>query len=201
MNVGQNFICIIGNFEIFLSCLISPSNVIHYYRFLAIFGCELLGTVQPSGFERSRLLDRLLMNTILTMRLLSEIAYTVSAVVSNTPHFYRLKGSIRLRRPYHIVEHHKGDRRLWLLTRLEESCSKKCIMAPVLAYTFEASKLGLRVSWSETNIQNLAADHNTSDFTINDQPVSVVTNFCYLGLILTSESNSHDELHSPHDSS
>lgn len=44
-------------------------------------------------------------------------------------------------------------------------------------------------------IQNLAAGPSIDDLTINDQPVSAMTNFFYLGSIITSDFNSHDELH------
>lgn len=66
----------------------------------------------------------------------------------------------------------------------------------VPSYKFKKKHQSLdSMSSSDNEDPESCSGPNFGDLTINDAPVSAVTNFCYRGWILTFNSNSHDELH------
>ena len=57
----------------------------------------------------------------------------------------------------------------------------------------EASKFGLRVSWTKTKIQNLGSGSTPLPVTVDGNTVDPVEEFIYLGSIQSSHSNSGPE--------
>jgi len=57
----------------------------------------------------------------------------------------------------------------------------------------EASKFGLRVSWTKTKIQNLVSEPTPSPIIVDGNTVDPVEEFTYLGSIQSSKSNSRPE--------
>ena len=57
-----------------------------------------------------------------------------------------------------------------------------------------AAKLGLRVSWGKTKIQNLGSGQSSSPLSIQNQTIEAVDDFCYLSSILSSDANAHPEV-------
>ena len=71
-----------------------------------------------------------------------------------------------------------------LLVDKEES-----FRAALVSMDEEASKFGLRVSWTKTKIQNLGSGPTPSPIIVDGNAVDPVEEFTYLGSIQSSKSN------------
>jgi len=70
---------------------------------------------------------------------------------------------------------------------------KKSFRTALAAMDEEASKFGLRVSWTKTKLQNLGSGLTSSPIIVDGNTVNSVEEFTYFGSIQSSSSNSGPE--------